>query len=73
MRVGSLGGENPLEGMAIHSNVLGPGESYGQRMWRASVHRVAKSWTRLKRLSSSSSPFGHLKVQFSPSVVSDSL
>ena len=41
--------------------------------WRATVHGVAKSWTRLKRLSSSSSPFGHLKVQFSPSVVSDSL
>ena len=74
MRVGSLGGEDPLEeGMAIHSSILGPGESYGHWTWRASVHRIAKSWTRLKQLSSSSSPFGHLQVQISRSVLSDSL
>ena len=28
-----------------------PGESHGQRTWRATVYRVAKSWTRLKQLS----------------------
>ena len=28
-----------------------PGESNGQRSWRATVHGVAKSWTRLKGLS----------------------
>ena len=28
-----------------------PGKSHGQRCWRVTVHVVAKSWTRLKRLS----------------------
>ena len=28
-----------------------PGESHGQRAWRATVHSIAKSQTRLKRLS----------------------
>ena len=28
-----------------------PGESHGQRSWRSTVHRVAKSQTQLKRLS----------------------
>ena len=27
-----------------------PGEAHGQRSWRATVHRVAKSQTRLKQL-----------------------
>ena len=27
-----------------------PAKSHGQRSWRATVHGVAKSWTRLKRL-----------------------
>ena len=39
--------------------------------WCAVIHGVAKSWTRLKRLSSSSSSIA--SVQFSCSVVSDSL
>ena len=50
MQVGSLCREDPLEeGTATHSNIL---------VWRipwteepATVHRIAKSWTRLKRLS----------------------
>ena len=51
MRVRSLGEEDPLEeGMATHSSIL---------VWRipwtkepgSIVQRVAKSWTRLKRLS----------------------
>ena len=29
------------------SPVFLPGESHGQRAWQATVHRVAKSWTRL--------------------------
>ena len=28
-----------------------PGESHGQRSWQVTVHGVAKSWARLKRLS----------------------
>ena len=48
--VRSLGQEDPLEkGMGIHSSIL---------VWEipsATVHGVAQSWTRLKRLSSSSS------------------
>ena len=31
-------------------SVFLPRESYGQRAWRATVHRVAKSQTRLKQL-----------------------
>ena len=33
------------------SPVFLPGESHGQRIWGATVHRVAKGQTRLKRLS----------------------
>ena len=44
----SLGWEEPLEeGMATHSSTLA-GESHGQRsLVGYTVHRVAKSWTRL--------------------------
>ena len=35
--------------------VFSPGESQGQGAWWAAVYGVAQSWTRLKRLSSSSS------------------
>ena len=38
------------EGMAIHSIFL-PGESHGQRVLAPTVHRVTKSWTGLKQLS----------------------
>jgi len=51
MQVRSLGQEDPLEeGMAAHSSILA-GESHGQRAWKGTVHRVAKSRTRLKQLS----------------------
>ena len=47
MQVWSLGREDPLEeGMATHSSIL-PGESHDRGAWRTSVHRVAKSQTRL--------------------------
>ena len=59
MWVWSLGQEDPLkEGMTTHS-VFWPGESHGQRSlsgyrlpvtWQVTVHRVAKSQTRLKQL-----------------------
>ena len=40
------------EGMARQPTlVFLPGEFHGQEAWQATVHRVAKSWTRLKRLS----------------------
>ena len=43
MRVQSLGQEDPLqEGMATHSGILA---------WRATVHGITKSWTRLQQLS----------------------
>ena len=32
-----------------HTPVLLPGESHGQRSLQATVHRVAKSWTRPKK------------------------
>ena len=31
--------------------VKNPGESHGRGTWWATVHRITKSWTRLKRLS----------------------
>ena len=51
MRVRSLSGEDPLEeGMATHSGVLAWRIPMDRGAWRATVHRVAKNWTRLKQL-----------------------
>ena len=46
--VRSLSREDPLEeGMAIHSSIFAR-ESHGQReAWRATVHGVEQSWTKL--------------------------
>ena len=50
MQVRSLGQEDPLkEEMATHSSIHA-GESHGQRSRQATVHGVARSWTRLKGL-----------------------
>ena len=50
-RVHSLGWEDLLEkGMATHSSILVENPR-DRRTWRATVHRVAESWTRLKQLS----------------------
>ena len=55
MWVQSLGQEGPLEeGMAIHSSILAWRILMDREAWHATVHRFTKSWTRLKRLSSSS-------------------
>ena len=54
--VQSLGREDPLEkGMATHSSVLAWRIPMERGAWQATVHGVAKSRTRLKYLSSSSS------------------
>ena len=46
--VPSLGWEDPLEaGMATHSNILAWRIFMDRGAWRATVHGVAKSWTRL--------------------------
>ena len=46
--VGFLGQEDPLEeGMATHSGILAWRISMERRTWRAAVHGVAKSRTRL--------------------------
>ena len=37
--------------MATHSGILGLEKSVDRGAWRATVHRVAKSQTQLKRLS----------------------
>ena len=43
----SLGWEDSLEeGMAIHSSVLAWRIPMGRGTWKATVHGVAKSWTR---------------------------
>ena len=50
--VRSLGGEDPLEeGMATHSGILAWRTPMDKEAWWATVHRVAKNQTRLKRLS----------------------
>ena len=50
--VQSLGGEDPLDkGMATHSSILAWRIPTDRGARRATVHRVAKSQTRLKRLS----------------------
>ena len=47
-RVPALGLEDPLKkGMATHSGLLAWRIPHGQRSWRATVHRVSKTWTRL--------------------------
>ena len=49
--VRSLGWEDALEeSMATHSNILAWRIPMDRGAWRASVHGVAKSWTRLKQL-----------------------
>ena len=51
MWVWSMGWEDPLkDGMATNSSILA-WEFHGQRSMRSTVHRVTKSWTQLKRLS----------------------
>ena len=52
MLVQSLGWEDPLEeGMATHSSILAWRIPMDRGAWRATVHRVAKSWKLLKQLS----------------------
>ena len=54
MQVRSLSQEDPPEeGMATHSSILAC-RVLDRGAWWATVHGVTKSWTRLKRLSSSS-------------------
>ena len=46
--VQSLGWEDPLEKkMATHSGILAWETPVDRGAWKATVHRVAKSWTRL--------------------------
>ena len=48
MRVLFLGGEDPLEKeMATHSSILAWKNPMDRGAWKAAVHGVAKSWTRL--------------------------
>ena len=74
------------EGMARQPTlVFLPGEFHGREAWQATVHRVAKSWTRLKRLSTYARSLLKCAIAFclqkqceksesvSHSVVSDSL
>ena len=52
MQVPSLAGEDPLEeGTAIHSSILAWRVPMDRGAWQATVHKVTKSWTRLKQLS----------------------
>ena len=51
MCVPSLGREDPLRRAWQCSPVLFPGESQDRGVRLATVHRVAKSWTQLKQLS----------------------
>ena len=52
--VPSLGQEGLGRDMETHSSILAFRIPWTEGAWRATVHRVAKSWTRLKRLSTHS-------------------
>ena len=56
MGVRSLGQEDPLEEEMANTPVLLPGESQGQRAWRAIAHGVTKSQTRLSSHSCTRTP-----------------
>jgi len=48
-KVQSMGGEDPLEeGMATHSSIFNLENPMDRKTWQGTVHRVAKSRTRLK-------------------------
>ena len=52
MQIQSLGWEDPLEeGLATHSSILAWRITKDRGAWQAIAHRVAKSRTRLKQLS----------------------
>ena len=62
--VWSLGGEDPLEeGTATHSSILAWRIFMDRGAWQATVHRVTKNQTRLKRLSM------HIQGGTSPTIV----
>ena len=63
-RVRSLGRQNPLEkkGMAPHSSLLAWKISMDRGAWRATVHGVTKSRTRLSQLSTQYSFLGLVMV-----------
>ena len=50
-QVQSVGQEDPWRREWLPTPVFLPGESHGQRSWRATVYGVPKSQTQLKRLS----------------------
>ena len=56
MGVRSRGQEDPLEEEMAHTPVFLPGESQGQRAWRAIAHGVTKSQTRLSSHSCNRTP-----------------
>ena len=62
MQVQSLSQEDPLEEAWQPTPVLAR-ESHGQRTWWATVHRVAKSRTGLKRLSTHTHTHTHTEEQ----------
>ena len=59
--VRSLGWEDPLEeGMATHSSIFAWRIPMDRGAWRAAVHGVAESWTRLSNLHTHSKSSRHL-------------
>ena len=57
MEFRSLGWEDPLEEvMATHSSYSCLKNPMDREAWRATIHRVAKSWTQLKQLNFSLCP-----------------
>ena len=59
--VQSLGQEDPLEeGMATHSSILAWRIPMDRGAWWATIHKVTKSWARLKPLSTNAQGLGPL-------------
>ena len=64
-QVQSLGWEDPLEeGMANPLQYSCPENPVDRRTWRATVHRVIKSWTRLKELSTHAHMYSGKSMDF---------
>ena len=58
------GSEDPLEEeTATHSDILALENPMDRGAWRAAVHGVAKSWTRLKRLSTNTPMHALIKAE----------
>ena len=67
MQVRSLCWEDPMEeGMTTHSSILICRIPMDRGASQATVHRITKSWTKLKRLNTNAHVFDYINQQIIP-------